>query len=52
MPTAICQRCRMELPDVDWYCVQCWIESSTVKEDNMDHKDHTEKCDSIEVQDK
>ena len=20
-----CQKCRMELPDVDWFCTSCWL---------------------------
>lgn len=23
-----CQRCRMDLPDVDWFCPKCWLEDS------------------------
>lgn len=23
-----CQRCRMDLPDVDWFCKDCWVEDA------------------------
>ena len=23
-----CQKCRMDLPDVDWFCPKCWVEDS------------------------
>lgn len=23
-----CQKCRMDLPDVDWFCKDCWVEDA------------------------
>ena len=23
-----CQKCRMDLPDVEWFCKECWLEDS------------------------
>ena len=28
-----CQRCRMDLPDVDWFCKDCWLADSDPSHD-------------------
>lgn len=40
---ASCHRCKLELPDVDWLCVSCWLETEELKKNQSQTQPHERK---------